>query len=465
MKLKNILLLLLLTGSFTVGFAQGKAPQQKATVVKDTLQEKIFDKLDQIYQLQENIQQTRQAELENVLDDTQEKHNSDIGIMRDIAKNTKEDFWESGWTLFALLTFAISFIVSILTWWSQWRTEKHTKNVSISSQLGMLNDLPRHFYRNLACTVAMLLKYRHKDNKNNENKTFRSYPSEANVLKLQTLPEEFILPIDMASDKVFDEMHEQKLLFKNYNIEVAAASEHFSRKHIKEKSLVNDYDNLLFKPIFLITKLCNLYEMLTNSKHWNREEYVCNVICTFVMEHFCKLSFKNIEYGMQIQLLREIHNDKDFEKYIKYDVSTKYDKPNNTIYRNGIERSVGFLMGLLKKCDLTPFIENKEKGYVISREKFVNHFLRIKEKEINEKKKGEIINDVLKAKNIEETMEKYKLEDKTYRDAVKSYLEFWQKDEWTLKDLLYNMLKMDAILELPIIGMIEHEIQELKNYN
>lgn len=57
-------------------------------------------------------------------------------------------------------------------------------------------------------------------------------------------------------------------------------------------------------------------------------------------------------------------------------------------------------------------------------------------------------------------MEKYKLnklEDNVYREAVKSYLEFWQKDEWTLKDLLYNMLKMDAVLELPIIGMIEHE--------
>ena len=55
-------------------------------------------------------------------------------------------------------------------------------------------------------------------------------------------------------------------------------------------------------------------------------------------------------------------------------------------------------------------------------------------------------------------MEKYKL----YQEALKSYLEFWQKDKWTLKDLLYNMLKMDAILELPIIGMIEHENCETK---
>ena len=462
MKLKNILLLLLLMGSFTVVFAQGKAPQQKITVVKDSLQENIFEisnKLEKIYQLQENIQQTRQAELDSVLDNKKERRRSDIGIMRDIAINTKEDFVKSGWTLFAILTFVISFIVSIFTWWSQWRTEKHTKNVSVNSQLGMLDDLPRHFYRNLACTVAMLLKYRHKDNITEENNTFKAYPSEANVLKLQTLPEEFILPIDMASDKVFDEMHEQKLLFKNYNIEVAAASEHFSRKHIKEKSLVNDYDNLLFKPIFLITRLCDLYEMLKKSKQWNREEYVCNVICTFVMEHFCKLSFKNIEYGIQKQFLREIHNDKDFEKYIKYDVSTKYDNPGSPIYCNGIERSAGFLLGLLKKCNLNLFIQKEENDYIINREKFVEYFLKIKVKEIGEKEKGEIINDVLKPEKIENTMEKYKIDqlgDKTHQEAVKSYLEFWQKDEWTLKELLNNMLKMDAVLELPKIGMIEH---------
>ena len=65
--------------------------------------------------------------------------------------------------------------------------------------------------------------------------------------------------------------------------------------------------------------------------------------------------------------------------------------------------------------------------------------------------------DVLECNSIEETMQKYGLEGTLYADAIRSYLEFWQKDEWDLKELLYNMLRMNAISELPIIGMIEHE--------
>jgi hypothetical protein len=276
-------------------------------------------------------------------------------------------------------------------------------------------------------------------------------------MKLQTLPEEFILPIDMGTDKVFDEMHEQKLLFKNYNIEVASASEHFSRKHIHEKSLVNDFDNLLFKPIYLITRLCNLYEMLKNSKEWTRDEYVCNVVCTFVMEHFCKLSLGEFKYGMQGKYLQDITKNIDFMEYIRYDMSTLYDRPGGPIYSNGIERSTGMLLGLYKQCKPKRFISEEDGKYVIDSYKFKEYFQKVKKQEIIEKKKEDIVEDVLECNSIEETMRKYGLEGTAYADAIRSYLEFWQKDEWDLKELLYNMLRMNAISELPIIGMIEHE--------
>ena len=481
MKMKNMLLFLLLAGSITIGFAQEKAPEVKTIVVKDSVQDKILERLDSIYELQNSIQEERKADLESFQKnskDLTEKRRSDISVMSDIAKNTEEDFVESGWTLFALLTFFISLAVSLFTSWSQWRTEQHTKNVSIGSQLGVLDDLPRHFYRNLVCTVAMLIRYRHADNRNTATGTFRTYPSEANVMKLQTLPEEFILPIDMGTDKVFDEMHEQKLLFKNYNIEVASASEHFSRKHIREKSLVNDFDNLLFKPIYLITRLCNLYEMLKNSKEWTRNEYVYNVICTFVMEHFCKLSLGEFKYGMQGKYLQDIMEETDFVKYIRYDMSTPYD--SGAIYSNGIERSTGMLLGLYKKCEPKPFISGEDDKYVIEAPQatelekldfisvkdgkymidsstFKEYFQKVKEEEIIEKKKEDIVNEVLNCKNIDKVMDDYSLTGTAYADAIRSYLEFWQKDEWDLKELLYNMLRMDAISELPLIGMIEHE--------
>lgn len=460
MKMKNLLLLLLLAGSFTIGFAQDKAPEVKTSVVKDSVQEKILERLDSIYKLQNSIQEERKADLQSApmnSKDSTEKRRSDIGVMRDIAKNTEEKFWISGWTFFALFTFLASLGVSLFTSVMQFRTERHTKNVGIGSQLGVLDDLPRHFYRNLVCTVAMLIRYRHADNRNTATGTFRTYPSEANVMKLQTLPEEFILPIDMGTDKVFDEMHEQKLLFKNYNIEVASASEHFSRKHIHEKSLVNDFDNLLFKPIYLITRLCNLYEMLKNSKEWTRDEYVCNVVCTFVMEHFCKLSLGKFKYGMQGKYLQGIMKNADFVEFIRYDMSTLYDRPGGPIYSNGIERSTGMLLGLYKQCEPKRFISGKDGKYVIDSSEFKKYFLKVKKQEIIEKKKEDIVNEVLNCTNIDNVMDTYSLKGTAYADAIRSYLAFWQKDKWDLKELLYNMLRMNAISELPIIGMIEHE--------
>ena len=460
MKMKNMLLFLLLAGSFTIGFAQNKAPEVKTIVVKDSVQEEILKRLDSIYKLQNTIQEERKADLQSVQmnsKDSTEKRRSDISVMRDIADNTEEKFWVSGLTFFALFTFFVSLGVSVFTSVMQFRTERHTKNVGIGSQLGVLDDLPRHFYRNLVCTVAMLIRYRHTDNRNTATGTFRTYPSEANVMKLQTLPEEFILPIDMGTDKVFDEMHEQKLLFKNYNIEVASASEHFSRKHIHEKSLVNDFDNLLFKPIYLITRLCNLYEMLKNSKEWSRDEYVCNVVCTFVMEHFCKVSLGKFKYGMQGKYLQGITKNTDFVEFIRYDMSTLYDRPGGPIYSNGIERSTGMLLGLYKQCKPKRFISKRNDRYVINRGKFKDYFLEVKKEEINQKKKAKIVNEVLNCKNINNVMDKYGLTGTAYADAIRSYLEFWQKDEWDLKELLYNMLRMDAISELPLIGMIEHE--------
>lgn len=441
----------------------------KSSTVLEELQE-IRSIQQEAFDFQKKLQEQREEEIKEFNKSQEGKKQSDIGVMAQIERNTKEDFVNTGWTLFALVTLA----VSIITFLAQWSTERHTKNVSIDSQLGVLKDLPRHFYRNLVCTVAMLIKYRHKDNK--DKAFFKAYPSEANVMKLQTLSEEFILPIDTADNHIFDEMHEQKLLFKNYNIEVAAAANHFSRKKITEKSLVNDYDNILFKPIFLITKLCKLYIML-NRKKWfpermNPEIYVSNVICTFAMEHFNKLKFNNIVNGMQQKYYNEICRDEDFEYYIIYDKSTQYDSIEKPIYANGIERSLNNLLDLLKdikdvnfECFLMRKKVDNQIKYYINRKKFEIYFSRFcldewkknKEKNIVRKENKYPFNKIRKAATVDEMLEEFGLKGKPYEIAVRSYFEFWKKDEWEVKEFLYNLLKIDAILELPIIGMIEHE--------
>lgn len=407
--------------------------------------EQILDELKLIRTMQDrqdSLQKARQADVDSIMQTRQMEGHSEVGIMAQIEDNTNEKFLTGGLTLIAIIGLVFGFF----TFWYQQKTERHTKNVSISSQLGVLKDLPRHFYRNLVCTVAMLFKYKHKDNMNSDN-SYKSYPSEANMLKLQTLPEEFILSIDTSDDKVYDEMHEQKLLLKNYNLEVGVASNHFARKAIKESSLKNDFDSLLFKPIYLISRLCNLHIML-KGKGWftpksTPEDYVNEALCTFAMEHFAKWDFDKVKEKFPKEPCNEIFAEK------------------SPIISSSIERGMNQLLKLVENEKSLQFIEvyemeDEQKKYFINQSKFVNYFMKSKADDMEKNKKKDFINDVLNSYDVESLLETHELTGKEYESAIRSYLEFWQKDEWEVKDLLYNMLKMDAVLELPIIGMIEH---------
>lgn len=435
---------------------------------------------DSVFSIQYEMQKKRIEDIDSIRKANAGKGKSEIGIMAQIEDNTNEKFWSSGFTFVAILSFVFGFF----TFWFQQKTERHTKNVSVSSQLGVLKDLPRHFYRNMVCTVAMLIKYRHEDNR--KGNLFKAYPSEANVMKLQSLPEEFILSIDTAGDDIYKEMHQQKLLIKNYNLEVMVASEHFSRKNIKEESLTNDYDNILYKPIALVRGIHKLYHMLeAYNKHiWWKEnvpklaawlkkgrimsekqadkgEYVCNVITTFVMTHFDKLDFNKIKSDMQKTYFNDINEDKDFKRYIEYNG------------KRGIDRSMDDLLKLYPAEDNIHFLTKKEiKGqanteikHYIDKEKFKKHFFQTyekilkesREKNVTEKIEKHLLSTILNATDTNTLLQIYELKGKGYDTAIESYFSFWLKEEWEVKELLYNILKIDAIIELPIIGMIEHE--------
>jgi hypothetical protein len=443
MKQKMILWLFIALLSCGATFANnGKEPVESTgeQILQELKQIRILQ--DSVLFLQDSLQKARQIDVDSFRMRKHVNGLSEIGIMAQIEDNTNEKFLTGGLTLIAI----ISLIFGFFTFWYQQQTERHTKNVSVSSQLGVLKDLPRHFYRNLVCTVAMLFKYRHQDNKNTDD-SYKAYPSEVNILKLQTLPEEFILSIDTSDDKIFDEMHEQKLLLKNYNLEVSIASNHFARKAIKEKSLMNDFDNLLFKPIFLISKLCNLYIMLAG-KGWfsskaTPEDYVNESLCTFAMEHFAKWDFEKVKKGFQNELYKEIYSE------------------NSLVISSSIERSLNQLLKLVDNEKSLQFInveetENGQKKYFINQGKFVSYFMKSKADVIEKNRKGRLVNEVLQSDDVDFLMETNDLTGKDYESAIRSYLEFWTKEEWEVKDWLYNMLKMDAVLELPIIGMIEH---------
>ena len=213
----------------------------------------------------------------------------EYGAILQVENNTRPHWYSDDWNLFGIITFIIalfSAIFTYVTYRAQKNTELHTTNAPIDVQLSTLKDLPRHFYRNLVCTMILKFKFGEKKGK--------VYPSEGNMRKLQTLPDDVVLPIDVDTDKednAYQHMHELRLLLRNYNVEVQVASEHVARQGIMEETLTQDFGNLLYKPLFLIRNTFNFKRSLNKESLPDdyKVKYVLDAISRMIQEHFKKL--------------------------------------------------------------------------------------------------------------------------------------------------------------------------------
>lgn len=467
MRKKKLLISIFVLFSSAILSAQSTESEIKTDSV--SIYSKIAAKhLDSIFQIQKEQHEQRKRAIEDYKKKVHGNEDSEYALMSKIEKNTYVDFYKDGWTLLAIVTLAFSFF----TFLAQYYTEKHTKNVSISSQEGQLKDIPRHFYRNLVCTLAMLLKYR--DESNLDKNKFKSYPSEANMLKLQTLPEEFLLNIDIDNDRVFKVMHEEKILFKNYNIEVDIASKHFARKDIMERSITNDIDNIMYKPLFLISESFKLrkeidickskkiteffkrYKVHTlrfftqkanSDTHHCEELYLAETIYTFVETHFSKLKFGRICSDAQYNMFKKIY--KDLNTYIECGG------------KNGLQRSYEDLFKIndKKKPNDTLFLKWLNGKCYIDKSAFLEYFHKKqnRRKEKTSSEETHILDTILNASSIKELYAIYQITDSRYKECAKAYFNLWRQDLWEAKSLIYNILVIDSIKELPIIGMIDHE--------
>ena len=276
---------------------------------------------------------------------------------RQIQSNTSFDTKARvAWWL-AIVAFVVSvfsMIYAILTYYAQKNTEIHTTNAPISVQQWKLMDLPRHFYRNLVCTCSLILKFRNEKNNNKRN----WYPSESNLRKLQTLPDDIVLPIDVDKNKdaehnAYRYMHELRLLLRNYNVEVEVASEHLSRKGLDDETLKQDFDNLLFKPIQLII---NTFSFERELPFVTANNLVVRTIYAILKEHFKKLSIaSNFDLLMlpeSVKYLDQILKDNcaNFRKLV--------DK------KEGVDRSVDNLLSEGVKEEMQRFKESGKNGNV-----------------------------------------------------------------------------------------------------
>lgn len=154
-----------------------------------------------------------------------------------------------------------SLLYTFRSYVSQSQTESNTRNVPIKDQINKFRDLTRHEYRNLVVVLTTAMKF-FADN-NAKDGMRKAYPSESHILKLQAAPEDFVLDINPQMAATVSEM---RLLLRNYNIEINVACNHLSRPAINDDAVNRDYDNLIFKPLFLVRNACNMEAQLKEEK-------------------------------------------------------------------------------------------------------------------------------------------------------------------------------------------------------
>lgn len=378
-----------------------------------------------------------------------------------IEEHTQFSFNRDGWSFYGIITIIFAILgvaVAYATYSAQESVERHTKNVSVSAQIGSLKDLLRHIYRNLVCTSSILLKYRAEEAEGKERAT--SYPSEANMLKLQTQPDIYILPIDIIDDNIFKSMTEMKKLMHNYNCEIDIASKHFATKSMLYESLGQDFNSLLFKPMFLAANSLNLRAKIEDSE---RQGNILNLFVkkksaegydffpefffTMINEHIEKLPKSKPDNIEQIKSLVAIPDD----EFFKIICGTELRKSH--LYR-GFTRLVDLLPNEeYQTADGVFTRSEKDAPILINRPALLEHYRKIfvSLKKENAKKlwNAKIINFKSIVGNDE---------------AFSDYFKLWDSlDDSTSQDnetcdaftLLCTILKVDIALEYCNIGMIK----------
>lgn len=346
---------------------------------------------------------------------------------------------------------------------SQSLTESNTRNVSIEDQKSRFEDLVRHEYRNLVVVLSTAVKYFSKANQSGGQRL--EYPSESHILKLQAAPEDYVLDIGPQIAAIASEM---RLLLRNYNIEIGVAHDHLLRRSINLGVMEADYDNLIFKPLFLVSNSCCMDSMLSSvignlrlsivemqrdvekshkdNKLTPKDLFLLRSLELMLIEHLNKLpkALKNVVDKMN----KWKDNTDNHGKYLSYFRSLmKTDGLKlECDHTDALDRSFGTAYGKL--------VETFEKDGKDGKDgKTLNCKWNYKSGENSETEKE--INDVLK---ILPSLKNISPKDFEWIEAYKNVLQtIKNKEAFDLVQFFPLMLKMDIMAELPKIGMVNYE--------
>lgn len=416
-------------------FALYALPESKANVGLDSFMENYTTTSGSVIQRMDVIT----AKVDSV--HTQIKSDAEKSwCWQDIdVSNVQIAFW-------GLIVGIIGCIIGYLGYRASKRTADNVVRASFNVQKGQFDDLIRHLYRNLVCTLAFTQKIVENrnpkqtqdfkpfsENPNSDEQEKYQYPSEEHLLKLKVLPEDVLHLESYNNDfTIYTKMHELKLLLRNYDIEIDTAMTHLKENAQDKTMIMGNLDTLTFKPLFLISKIVGVVKSLDEKeakklKGKNIDEYQ-NAASIMTRSHVKNLidhkdAFKINEYlDLNLRLTLEKTGKADVDKEA---VKEPY---------NGLGRAYNLFF--------KEIIEANEKDFVEYGERFDDK----KKEDENYAAAIERIcgKDKVKQNDAEPT-ERFK----RFRDTIIA------KGNLPFKEHFLTMLSIDTTIELSKIHMID----------
>ena len=264
----------------------------------------------------------------------------------------------------------LGLVIGIICTWYGYRGFKESKRTadnvmraSLNVLEGQFNDLIRHLYRNLVCTLAFSQKTLESvpNGAEEDKKKISQYPSEEHLLKLKILSEDALRLEKYNNDPdIYQKMHELKLLFRNYDVEIDTTLMHLKNRNMKLSEVKNDLDTLVYKPLHLINAIREITDEM--KKHIGKEDKDAdtsfdaseNAALRMTREHIKKLDDwekKNAPFGKYVDLTDMVSSFIE-----KTEREKKEEKPIPKPY-DGLRRSRNLFydkaaISLLKKQDI-----------------------------------------------------------------------------------------------------------------
>lgn len=353
-----------------------------------------------------------------------------------------------------------SLLYTFRSYVSQSQTESNTRNVPIKDQINKFRDLTRHEYRNLVVVLTTAMKFFADDNI--KDGVRKAYPSESHILKLQAAPEDFVLDINPQMAATVSEM---RLLLRNYNIEINVACNHLVRPAINDDAVYRDYDNLIFKPLFLVRNACNMEAQLKEEEdHSWREAFkrhfhiskqpeqtkqqrvdalLVRSIKIIIKEHLKKIAINLPKVVDELARMQK-NSPEEYERYRQYfNVLTSNDglTLKAVDHTNALDRSFGYIFRGMIDYD-----KNQRKSMLW---KWGNEL------------DDDYISVLDSIRDIKPVLADFKQLDAERLAWVEEYgsalVKVQANNRFDFVEFFALMLKMDVIVELRNIGMVNYD--------